>query len=226
MVSIVQNFICTQPKRLKVIEEQVPNMASIFKECEFHINYNSSQNFHEVYEIYKNNIPKLNFYNSLEKNWGAITLAMLRDIKTPYILILCEDFEYRIGNNEWKDIMDEVIDNDVKYMPLGRLWKYTAAEYHDGYTKGDNLWFYPASKSPGSSLSVDALYKTELLIEKLEELMQHSSRRFPLHLPHHFEDIFHEPNGVTRWGNGIKCAIPKKIIWMHVQEETETNLNK
>ena len=41
-----------------------------------------------------------------------------------------------------------------------------------------------------------------------------------------FEDIFIEPNGVTKWGNDVLCAIPKDIILMHIQEETETILNK
>lgn len=226
MISVVQNFICTQPKRLKVIQNEVPNMAKIFGDYEFYINYNSTQNFQDVYNVYKNNIPKLNFYNNLEKNWGAITLSMIKDITSPYILILCEDFEYRIGPNEWDDIMDEVITNDVKYMPLGRLWKYTQKKYWGGYKKGKNLWFYPSTKSPGSSLSVDALYKTELLKEKLEELLPYNPNRFPLHLPHHYEDIFHEPNGVRKWGENVLCAVPQEIIWMHVQEETETKLNK
>ena len=226
MVSIIQNFICTQPKRLELIQKEVPNMAKIFGDYEFFINYNSTQYFNEVYDVYKNNVPKLNFYNNLDKNWGAITLSLLQEITTPYIIILCEDFEYRIDYKEWKELIDETIQNNVKYMPLGRLWKYTKKEYWSGYKEGKNLWFYPSSKSPGSSLSVDAFYKTELFKEKLNELISHPPRRFPLHLPHHYEDIFHEPNGVTKWGDDILCAVPKKIIWMHIQEETETFLNK
>jgi len=67
--------------------------------------------------------------------------------------------------------MDEVISNDISYMPIGRLWKYTKKEYWSGYEEGNLLWKYKASKSPGSSLSVDALYKTDLLTQKLEELL-------------------------------------------------------
>ena len=226
MVSVLQNFICTKPKRLELIKKEVPNMAKIFKDYNFFINYNSTQYFDEVYEVYKNNVTKLNFYNNLDRNWGALTLSILKEVTTPYTLILCEDFEYRIKFEDWKNIMGEVVENNVEYMPLGRLWKYTKKEYWKEYEKGNNLWFYPSSNSPGSSLSVDALYKTELLVEKLEELMQYPSRRFPLHLPHHFEDIFHEPNGVTKWGDEVLCAVPKEIILMHIQEETETTLNK
>jgi len=47
-------------------------------------------------------------------------------------------------------------------------------------------------------------------------------------LPHHFENIFHEgySNGVRKWGKDVLCAIPKEIILMHEQNETETRLNK
>ena len=124
-------------------------------------------------------------------------------------------------------IENEIIENRVSYMPIGRLWKYTEAPYHDFYDEGDRLWFYPASRSPGSSLSVDAFYETDTFKFKLLELKNHSSVRFPLNLPHHYEDIFHESknNGVKNLGD-IMCAIPKQVILMHEQPETETRLNK
>tara|TARA_Y100000310_G_scaffold213351_1_gene214280 strand:+ start:808 stop:1488 length:681 start_codon:yes stop_codon:yes gene_type:complete len=226
MISVVQNFICTKQKRLELLEFEMPNMGKVFKDYEFFVNYNSEHYLKEVYEIYKNNISKLNFYNNLEYNWGLVTLSMIEEVKTPYTMVLCEDFEYRITYNEWNEMIDEFVERDVGYMPIGRLWKYTREEYWSGYEPGKKLWLYPASKSPGSSLSVDAIYKTELLKEKLIELVDYKSRRFPVHLPHHYEDIFHEPNGVTKWGDDILCAVPKEIILMHKQEETETHLNK
>ena len=226
MISIIQNFICTQPKRLDLLKKEVPNMGKIFNNYNFYINYNTEINFEEVYKIYSKNINNLNFYNNLEPNWGLITLSLLKEVSTPYILILCEDFEYNMNNDKWQQIMNEVIANDISYMPIGRLWKYTKKEYWNGYEEGNNIWKYKASKSPGSSLSVDALYKTNLLIEKLEVLLNYPPKRFPLNLPHHYEDIFHEPNGVTKWGNDIICAVPKDEILIHTQPETETLLNK
>ena len=79
-------------------------------------------------------------------------MSLIDEIKTPYILILCEDFEYRINYGGWKEIVDEFVERDVSYLPIGRLWKYTEEKYHSGYEEGKKLWFYPASKSPGSSL--------------------------------------------------------------------------
>ena len=226
MISVLQNFICTKDKRLKVLESEFPKMSNVFRDYEFFINYNTEKYVDEVYNIYKKNTHKLNFYNNLEDNWGLVTLALLEEIKTPYTLILCEDFEYRVTYDEWNKIMEEAFERDVSYMPIGRLWKYTEQKYHSGYEEGKKLWFYPASKSPGSSLSVDAIYKTYLLKERLLELQNYGARRFPVYLPHHFEDIFIEPNGVTMWGNDILCAIPKDIILMHNIDDTETFLNK
>ena len=226
MISVVQNFICTKEKRLNILQEEVPNMAKVFKDCDFYINYGTIENLFEVARVYEDNVERLNFYNNLDPNWGLVTLSLIEEIKTPYILILCEDFEYRINYDEWIEIVDEFVERDVSYLPIGRLWKYTEEKYHSGYEEGKKLWFYPASKSPGSSLSVDAIYKTDMLKEKLRELQSYAPRRFPIYLPHHFEDIFVEPNGVTKWGNDVLCAIPKDIILMHIQEETETILNK
>jgi len=226
MISVVQNFICTKKSRLNLLESEMPNMGNVFRDYEFFVNYNSEKYFEEVNTIYKNSVDKLNFYNNLENNWGLVVLSILEEVTTPYTIILCEDFEYRIDYDEWNKLMEEFIDRDVSYMPIGRLWKYTKEEYWNGYEGGKKLWFYSASNSPGSSLSVDAIYKTELLREKLTDLMNYNSRRFPINLPHHYEDIFHEPNGVTRWGDNILCAVPKEVILMHKQEETETRLNK
>tara|TARA_Y100000361_G_C11057290_1_gene288566 strand:- start:17 stop:685 length:669 start_codon:yes stop_codon:yes gene_type:complete len=221
MISVIQNFICTKKSRLKLLKEQMPKMSKVFSDCEFFVNYNHTENLNEVHKLYKDNVDKLNFYNNLEQDWGAITLSMIKQTKTPYVLILCEDFEYRIDNTEFKKILKEVQKKNIGYMPLGRLWKYTRKEYINGYEQGNRLYYYKAKNSPGSSLSVDALYKKELFVEKLEELLQYNSRRFSKSLPHHYEDIFHEPNGVTNWGEDVLCAIPKEIIIMHEQTERE-----
>ena len=228
MMSVVQNFICTQSDRLALIEREVPKMSMVFKDYDFFINYGTLDNYFQVSDVYDVNVQKLNFFNNLTSNWGEVTLELIEKVKTPYTLILCEDFDYRITNNDWVEIMNEVVERDVSYMPIGRLWKYTTEQYHSGYDEGNKLWLYPASKSPGSSLSVDALYKTDVLKEKLIELKQHGPNRFPLNLPHHYEDIFSEMynNGVRKWGDDVLCAIPKEIIIMHEQLSTETILNK
>ena len=125
MITVVQNFICTQEERLDVIRREVPKMSEVFKDYDFFINYASIENVFDVGNVYEDNVKKLIFENNLKTNWGEVTLAMVKKVKTPYTLILCEDFEYRITYDEWNEIMDEVVERDVSYMPIGRLWKYT-----------------------------------------------------------------------------------------------------
>ena len=48
MISIVQNFICTQPERLKIIEREISKMGSIFRDYPFYVNYNTSINVNEL----------------------------------------------------------------------------------------------------------------------------------------------------------------------------------
>jgi len=229
MITVLQNFICTKKSRLSLVKSELPTMGAVLKDYDFHVNYGTDIHMTEIKEIYETNIHKLNLYNNLEPDWGAVTLAMANNITTPYTLIICEDYKYCMDYHYFQSIIEEVVSNNVQYMPIGRLWKYASQQkYWEDYISGKELWFYPATKSPGSSLSVDALYKTEILVEKLSELQQYTSGRFPLNLPHHYEDIFHEykNNGVKKLGEDALCAIPKKEILKHIQEETETLLNK
>ena len=92
MISIVQNFICTQPERLKIIEREISKMGSIFRDYPFYVNYNTSINVNEVESLYKDNIHKLNFSNDLTQDWGQVTLNLVNKVETKYLIILCEDF--------------------------------------------------------------------------------------------------------------------------------------
>ncbi len=118
MITVIQNFICTKQKRFEILESQIPNMAKIFKDYEFLVNYGTVHNVLEVGRLYEDNIKKLTFENNLKENWGEVTLAMVDKVKTPYTMILCEDFEYRITYNRWKKMMDEFVERDVSYMPI------------------------------------------------------------------------------------------------------------
>ena len=93
MISFIQNFICTKEARLKVISDNLPKISEVFKDSQFYINYNTKTNLDKVYKLYKDNIKNLNFYNNLEKNWGEVTLALTNEVKTPYIVTHCEDYE-------------------------------------------------------------------------------------------------------------------------------------
>ena len=63
MISVVQNFICTIPERLKILEDNLPIVGDIWGDYEFFVNFNDEVNLDEVHSLYKKYIPKLNFYN-------------------------------------------------------------------------------------------------------------------------------------------------------------------
>ena len=126
MITVVQNFICTIPERLDLIRRNTPLIAKVWGDYEFIINYNWEDNFEEVYSIYKENIPKLTFYQNLEPDWGLVTRALLNEVKTPYVLFINEDQELFLTKQDWKNIVDEaLVKHDVDYILMNKIEKYT-----------------------------------------------------------------------------------------------------
>ena len=64
MITVVQNFICTQEERLDVIRREVPKMSEVFKDYDFFINYASIENVFDVGNVYEDNVKKLIFENN------------------------------------------------------------------------------------------------------------------------------------------------------------------
>ena len=94
MISVVQNFICTIPERLKILEDNLPIVGDIWGDYEFFVNFNDEVNLDEVHSLYKKYIPKLNFYNNLEKDWAATMLSLLNEVTTPYSVNINEDQQF------------------------------------------------------------------------------------------------------------------------------------
>ena len=92
--SLVQNFICTQPQRLEVVKRNTIKLGDTFPDIDFFVNYNSdNENWKPIKEHYLTNVPKINLFNNLVKDWALITLAMVKEVKTPYVMFICEDME-------------------------------------------------------------------------------------------------------------------------------------
>jgi hypothetical protein len=72
LITVMQNFICTVPERLELVRRNTPKVAEVWGDCEFIINYNHTENLHEIYSIYKDNFPHLKFYNNLEPDCKGI----------------------------------------------------------------------------------------------------------------------------------------------------------
>ena len=143
MVSIVQNFICTKSERLEILKNNITKLGKVFKDFEFFVNYGSLINLDEVYKLYKDNVPNLNFYNNLEEDWAAVTLSMATQISTPYTMFLCEDMVVNTNDNKIHKCINEYIDNNYDYLLFTKLHKYLQQEYINGYTP------YNSNISPG-----------------------------------------------------------------------------
>ena len=141
-------------------------------------------------------------------------------------MILCEDFEYRIEYNEWSQLIQEFIDRDVSYMPLGRLWKYTREEYISGYRNGEKLYYYDAKDSPPTRVSGTGIFDREWYVEILTDFMENRDKYmdsipygYP-ELPNCLEGYLDYERGIQKFGN-MKCGIPKKDIFVHWDAVTQ-----
>ena len=229
MLSIVQNFICTKKERLEVIERNSVKLGEVFKDVQFYINYNSDINFENVKNSYSKNIPKLNLYNNLTKDWALITLSLLKEVKTPYTLYVCEDMEVNCSYSDMWSCLNEFMHNHYDLCHLSKIGKYIQQQFIDGYTPYNEIkspgykelyngYFYLGKHSPHKRVPIDAIFKTEWLRERLEEFLVHGEdckHDIPFrkrHLPNFWEGYYDFNNGMRRFGD-MKCYIPKQVIF-------------
>ena len=242
--SVVQNFICDLPVRLEIIEKNTPKVGNVWGDYKFFVNFNSTKNAEQVHNIYKKHIPSLNFYNNLEKDWAGIMLSMVNQINTPYTIYLNEDMEFNMSKDDWENIVQEcIIENDINYILLNKIDKYNKEPYISGrfpddnnvtiqlweqypapkYQEGKYVYFYDSKFARHKRVSVDAVYKTNWLKERLEEFLvkgdscTHDIPYRHKHICHFYEGYYDFYNGMHRFGD-MKCAIPKKDIIIHFEE--------
>ena len=83
--------------------------------------------------------------------------------------------------------------------------------------------FYDSKFARHKRVSVDAVYKTDWLKERLEEFLvkgdscTHDIPYRHKHICHFYEGYYDFYNGMHRFGD-MKCAIPKKDIIIHFEE--------
>ena len=230
MFSLVQNFICTQPQRLEVVKRNSIKLGRTFPNVDFFVNYNSdNENYKIIRDCYLENIPKLSFYNDLTKDWAAVTLAMVKEVKTPYIMFICEDMEVNCTKFVMESTLNEFFKNDFDWMFLSKIGPYTEQKYIDGYTpynsipspgyeKMDYGYFYLGKHAPHKRLSMDMMCRTEFFIETLEEFLiegESCKHEIPFrkrHLPNFYEGYYDFANGMRRFPN-LKCYIPQEVIF-------------
>ena len=228
--SIVQNFICTKDSRLEVVRRNTKKLGYVFSAPKFYINYNSdNQNYNPIKDSYKKNIKNVSFYNDLTKDWALVTLALVKEVKTPYVMYICEDMEVNCSKEHMKSTMHEFTTEDMDYMFLSKIGAYTREEYINGYTpyntikspgykKMDFGYFYLGKHAPHKRLSMDMICRTKFFIETLEEFLlkgEECTHEIPFrkrHLPNFYEGYYDFANGMRRFSN-LKCYIPSEVIF-------------
>ena len=129
MISVVQNFICTIPERLKILEENLPRVGEIWGDYQFHVNFNDEVNLNEVHTLYQKYIPKLNFYNNLEKDWAAMMLSLLNEVNTEYSVNINEDQQFNLTVNDWNNLIQEtLVENNVDFLLINIIKLLTFME--------------------------------------------------------------------------------------------------
>ena len=130
-LSIVKNFILFNDdggnKRLNHLKSYkgIESFGKTFPECNFYINYKTSEFLNEIKTTYKKYVKHLNLYNNIETsdfNWALHTLALVKEVPTPYVMLTTEDrMFYKTNPEEFNRVITDIIKNDVWYMPVGKL---------------------------------------------------------------------------------------------------------
>ncbi len=217
----------------------------MFKDCHFYVNYKTETFLDEITETYNKYIKNIHLYNNLEGpdfNWTAIKLLLVRESTTPYVMFSTEDrMFHKTNTEEFERVMQDIIDNDVHYMPIGKLDHLTVGSRYGTveelmapmpvhgktckkkYTdSGKELFLFKAKDAPVkmTSFSADAIYKRELILDLLEEMVDvyglkpvSPNARLGQNTSKYFEDYY-----TDQYGKGIRqqgdmlCAVPKREI--------------
>jgi hypothetical protein len=223
----------------------IPSFGSIFGDCDFFVNYKTTVFLDKISETYNKYIKNINLYNNLDGddfNWTTTILALVNESKTPYIMLATEDrMFHKTTVEEFERVIQDIIDNDVQYMPIGKLDHLTVGsrfstveelmapsvvhgrvcekKYKDS---GKELFLFEAKDAPVkiTSLSADAVYKREFLVDKLKEMIDiyqlksySPNHNFEQNTSKYFEDYYSDDgrNGLRECGN-LLCAVPKREI--------------
>ena len=238
MISVVQNFICTVPERLKILEENLPKIGDVWGDYEFFVNFNDTTNLDEVHKLYKEYIPNLNFYNNLEKDWAATMLSLLNEVTTPYSVNINEDQQFLLSKEDWDNVVDEaIVKNEVDFLLINKMDKYNKEPFTKGllpdyqiyisnlwkkypaepYGVGEYVYFHSGKSSPYKRITPEAVQKTDWFKFRFTEFLEKNGEcehEIPIrykHVGNFFEGYWDFKNGPYRFPE-YKFAIPKNDL--------------
>ena len=228
--SLVQNFICTQPSRLDVVKRNSKKLGEVFPDVDFFVNYNiDNENYEPIRDSYLNNIPRMNFYNNLIRDWALVTLSLVSEVETEFVMCICEDMEVNCSKMVMDNTLNEFFDEEMDWMFLSKIGSYTQSNYIDGHTPYNTTlppgyktmsygYHYLGEHAPHKRLSMDMMCRAEFFKQTLTEFIERDgniNHEIPFrkkHLPNFYEGYYDFNNGMKRFPN-LKCYIPAEVIF-------------
>ena len=240
-LTILQNFIITNEDVLNHLKSDMGLKAtsSVLGECEWIVNYKTELYLEEIKILYGKYLNNCTLYNNLEDRnfkWATSTLTMLKEVKTPYIFYLTEDrMFHKTTLNEFSNMMDEVVENNIGFVQIGKLHKYSLSQHPprvQEYNKNNHhpwgpippymdndkhIYTFLAKHSPIGVLSIDAIFRKDVF-EKSVERVIHTWNKAEENKAQILEYGKYRTNQGCEWNWLVEgmpemlCAIPKKEI--------------
>ena len=218
-LTIIQNFIITKENILNHLKSDVgmKSTAAVFGECKWIVNYKTKLYFEEIKTLYDKYLDNYELHNNLQDKtftWVISTLSLLEKVKTPYVFYLTEDrMFHNTTKKEFTEIMDEVWMNNIGFMCVGKLHKYSLEQFPSAvktftdvpYMDNDkHIYTYLSKNSPYGCLSIDSIFRKDVLEKSLVRIINAVNQT-----PHVLE---YGKNWLTHGMPDILCAVPKNEV--------------
>tara|TARA_Y100000004_G_scaffold188920_1_gene243795 strand:- start:862 stop:2862 length:2001 start_codon:yes stop_codon:yes gene_type:complete len=240
-LTLLQNFIITDDVKLNHLSSNVgiKKTAEVFGDCKTIVNYKTKLYLNEIETLYKNNFNDLSFHNWLDSetfDWAKTTLKLLQEVETPYVFYLTEDRMFcNTSYEEFSNIMNEVVENNVGAMYIGKIPKYSLTKHPKmsitqnlpAYEDVNNhIYTFESKNSPWGCISIDTIFRKDIFELCLKRIIDSNNYLDILDTDKHgvwpyeqFAKYIGRPhilelgkNWLTTEMPNIKLAVPKKLV--------------
>jgi len=196
--------------------------SKVFGDCRAIVNFKSTHNVATIRSLYSNAYKDLIFYNIVDGpdfHWAKVTLDLLKHVETPYVFFLTEDrMFHQTTRDEFNEVMEEVVKNDIGFMSITKLWKYSGSANPPAisssrlpYLDNDNhIYTYHVKNSPYPCVSVDSIFRKDILEKCLQYVIDSDLKAgYTWNIPHTLEM---HGNWLSKIDPELLCAVPKREI--------------